>query len=107
MTTDHVSNLPYDGQILHSLGEASDQSELRLGIRSLNRAVQSLVHNFDCANETILTLVGVACIYDDTVEGNLLLTVWNGFTQLYIVHLTPFFVGGVVVIWHLVVDYHF
>jgi hypothetical protein len=97
-----VTDLADHRQILHSLSEASDETELGLGVSCFYTAVERLVHHFNGANEPVLPLVGMACIYDDSVEAHLLLAPWCGLRQLSVVHFASLFIAGVVLVWNLV-----
>ena len=77
MASNDIANLPDNWEVFHPLGEASDQAKLCLGIGRLHAAMQGLVHHLDSANEPILPLVRMTSIDDHTIEGNLLLAVWN------------------------------
>lgn len=106
MATNNVTDLPNNWKVLHPLGEASDETELGLGVGRLHTAMQGLVDHFDSANEPILPLVWMACVNNHTVEGNLLLTVRNSLSKLHVVHFTSLLKALVVVVCNLVVYNH-
>jgi hypothetical protein len=107
VASDDIADLADDREILHPLGEASDESELDLAIGGLHTAMKSLVHHLDGANESILALVGVPSVNDHSVEAYLVLAVRNCLLQLDVGHLVPLLIAGVVLIRYLVVYYHY